>query len=164
MTVTFDHTFNHTLLAYLLSLKDYGQFLTSKDKQNLHTFANEFSLYPDDIEYVERFLVEKIAENPQLNQLFQNYQNKLDNSDDIPRNLLPKLENLSHLIKTLQKKSVAIPKGEIPDVEDDATPEGQERIIHNSVIVISELISESDEPKKVTDKLTWIDKMKQWLG
>ena len=160
MTVTFHHTFNHTLLAYLLSLRDYGQSLTPQDKQNLHTFAKEFRLYPDEIEYVERFLVKKIAENPQLNQLFQSYQNKLDHSDDIPPKLLPKLENLNQLAINLQNNSCGIAKGEIPLVENDTIPEGQELILHNSVI----LISESEEPNKLTDKLTWIDKVKQWLG
>ncbi len=161
MTVTFHHTFNHTLLAYLLSLRDYSQSLTSKDKQNLDKFAKEFRLYPDDIEsHIEPLLMEKIAENTQLNQLFQTYKNKLDNSGEIPSDFLPKLGNLLELETSFKNNFVRISKGDIPDIEDDTTPKGQELILHNSVI----LISESEEPEKVTDNLTWIDELKKWLG
>ncbi|MGK7957224.1 MAG: hypothetical protein AB4063_18545 [Crocosphaera sp.] len=161
MTVTFHHTFDHTLLAYLLSLRDYAQSLTSKDKQNLDKFAKEFRLYPDDIEnHIEPFLVAKIAENPQLKQLFTTYQNKLDSSGDIPFKLLPKLDNLIQLINRLNSKLSILPRCKIPYPLPVPTPIDQHIILENMAIVISE----SPEPEETSDGLQWMEPLKQWLG
>ena len=159
-------TLNHTLLAYILSLRDYSQTLTIKEQENFQEFAKQFRTYTDRLEdsEIETFLSESlevnIAENSQLNHLFKTYKNKLDNLEEIPLELLPKIENLNQLETRFSNNSFAISKGEIPDIEDDTTPEGQELILHNSVIIILE----SNEPEKVTDDLKWIDKLKQWLG
>lgn len=159
-------TFNNTLLAYLLSLRDYSQSLTPEEKKNFQEFAKQFRTYTDRLEYseIETFLrdslIEKIAGNTQLNQLFKTYQNKLANSEEIPSEILPKLENLIQLETSLQNNFIRIRKGEIPDLEDDTTPEGQELILHNAVI----LISESQQPENIPEQLSWIDKLKQWLN
>ena len=159
-------TFHNTLLAYLLSLRDYSQSLTPQDKENFKEFANEFRTREDTVKYSEvknfltESLIEKIAKNYQLNKLFQTYKDKLDNSGEIPSELLPKLENLIQLETIVQKNFVRIKRGGIFNIEDDTTPEGQELILHNYVL----LILESEETENITDNLTWIDQLKKWLS
>lgn len=155
-------TINHTLLAYLLALKDQSVALSTSDKENLQEFAKEFrSSHPDELESdIEPLLKETIAENGQLNQLFQTYHQKLSLLTEIPPNLLPNFDSLNQLEQQLNNQSSQLAKSDIPDIPDDTTPEGQAAILNNSVI----LISESEEPEKSTEQLQWIDKLKQWLG
>lgn len=152
-------TVSHTLLAYLLALKDYSASLSPKDRENLQAFSREFRLYPNELEnYIEPLLRDKIAENDQLNQLFQTYQKKLSQHTDIPSNLLPDSANFNQLKQPLNSDLMS--KSSIPNIPDDTTPEGQAEILNNSVI----LISQSEQPEKSANQLDWVNKLKQWLG
>ncbi|HAC66106.1 MAG TPA: hypothetical protein DCF68_21875 [Cyanothece sp. UBA12306] len=154
-------TSKYILLAYLLSLRDYSESLTPKDKENLNEFAKEFRAYPQEWEsHVEPFLMAKIAENPQLNQLFTTYKDKLNQSDKIPLDLLPNLDSFYQLEKTLNSNPLQQARSEIPNLPDDTTPEGQAELLNNFAI----LISESEQPENTANQLTWLDKLKQWLS
>lgn len=159
-------TFNRTFLAYFLSLRDYSHSLTSQDRENFLKFAEQCDIYRKQLESSQiqtvliELLKEKISENSELNQLFQTYETKLNQSGEIPSDLLPKLNNFYELEKSLKSESDKDSKSKIPNLPDDTTPEGQAEILNNFAIIISK----SEEPENVTNTLTWIDKLKQWLN
>ena len=74
--------------------------------------------------------------------------------------MLPKLNNFYELEKSLKSESNKKSKTKLTNIPDDTTPEGQAKILNNFAIIISK----SEEPENVTNTLTWIDKLKQWLN
>lgn len=158
-------TFNHTLLAYFLSLSDYPQSLLSPDQENLQAFATQCNTYKNRLQESEaqaaliKMLTEKIAENPQLNQLFETYKNQLSLLGEIPDELLPTWNDVYELETSLKGEKATESRSGDPNIKDDKTPEGQAKLLNNFAI----LLLESKEPEKVTKNLKWIDKLKEWL-
>lgn len=81
---------NKTLLALSLALKDLEAPLSENEQQTFRDAANQLQLDSDHWEDYEPDLLQVIAANPNLNQLYQTAKSQLDAlSSEIPSNLLP---------------------------------------------------------------------------
>lgn len=144
---------NKTLLAFLLALTDLDTPLSQAEKKILAEIGDQIDVQPLAWEsYTQPHLLKMITANPQLNQLYKTYQNQLNNTGNIPQELLPTAAEIQQLSTT---NSVVGMKG----FKSNSSPTGYEQQINNVVIVTSR----SEQPEAVAKKLPW-EKIKHFLN
>ncbi len=144
---------NTTSLAFLLALEALNTPLSDLEKKTLKEVADQ--LYAQPLawsSFTEALLLSMIASNEQLNQLYQLYKLKLDSVENFPNELLPTTTEIEQLSRDETVATKGLPPQSIPT--------GYEQQINNLVIVISR----SEEPKNAIQKLSFTDKVKQFLG
>ena len=147
-------TISHTILAYLLALRDFSDILSDQEKESLKKVAKDLKLQPKAWKSdTEPSLIQTIQGNFQLHQSYQLYKEKLDKLGEIPLDLLPKAEEISQLITDI---SPFVDKGFISNL----SASGYEQQLNNIVIVVNQ----TDKPEEAVKKLGFLDKLKQLLS
>jgi hypothetical protein len=147
-------TSSHTILAYLLALRDFSDTLSDQEQQNLKTVAKDLKMQPKAWKSnIEPFLIQTIQGNSQLHQSHQLYKKKLDKLGKIPLDLLPKEGEINQLVTN---QSSLVSRGFIPD----SSASGYEQQLNNVVIVVNQ----TDKPEEAVKQLGFLDKVKQLLG
>jgi len=148
-------TISHTIVAYLLALRDFSDTLSDQEKESLKKVAKDLDIQPKAWEsHIEPSLIDIIQGNTQLHQSYQLYKEKLDQLvGGIPLDLLPKAGEINQLITN---QSSFLTKGFHPTSE--AT--GYEQQLNNVVIVVNQ----TDKPEEAVKQLGFLDKLKQLLG
>jgi hypothetical protein len=147
-------SFNHTILAYLLALKDFPDALDETERSKLKKVWKQYKIRPkawDD--YIEPDLIQIIQGNSLLNQFYQQYKNALDNLGEIPDDLLPTRDEINQLTKD---EATVVHKG----FKDNSPPPDVNKHIENAFIVVGQ----SETPEEAVKKLSSIDKLKQFLN
>ena len=146
--------FNTTGLAFLLALQELDSPLSETEKRNLADIGDQLDVQPKAWKsFTEPLLLKTIEANSQLNQRYQFYQSQLDAAGEISRDLLPTEAEIRQLFPINSPFAI---KGFTPDSE----PTGYDIQISNVVIAVSR----SENPEKAVKKLTFLDKVKQFLG
>ncbi len=152
-------SFNHTILAYLLALKDFPNPLDETERSKLKKVWKQYKIQPkawDD--YIEPDLIQIIQGNSLLNQFYQQYKNALDNLGEIPDDLLPTRDEINQLTKD---EATVVHKGLPEDDNLDAlSPSGYEEQINNVVIAVNQ----NEKPEEAVKQLGFLDKVKQLLN
>ncbi|NEO33954.1 MAG: hypothetical protein F6K36_26775 [Symploca sp. SIO3C6] len=142
-----------TLLAFLLALSDLDTPLSSDEKKILVEIGDQLDAQPLAWEsYTQPHLLKMIIANPQLDQLYKTYQSQLNNTGDIPLELLPTPAEIQQLSNTSNFWAM---KGFPPK----SPPTGYDQQINNVVIVTSR----SEQPETAVKKLPW-EKIKHFLN
>jgi hypothetical protein len=144
---------NTTGLAFLLALQDLDTPLNDSEKQTLKEVADQ--LYAQPLAWssvTEPLLLSMIASNEPLHQLYQLYKPQLDSIENFPNELLPTTTEIAQLSRDETVAARGLPPQSIPT--------DYEKQINNLVIVISRL----DQPEKAIKKLSFPEKVKQFLG
>jgi hypothetical protein len=145
-------TISHTILAYLLALRDFPDSLNDHEKESLKKVAKDLNLnqraWKSDL---EPDLIQIIEGNSQLDRSYQLYKEKLDRLGEIPLDLLPKL---GEVLAT--NPSGLIEKGPVPG--SDAS--GYEQQLNNVVIVVNQ----AERPEEVVKQLDFLDRVKQFIN
>ena len=145
---------NTTGLAFLLALQELDSPLSEAEKRNLVEIGDQLDVQPKAWKSVTQpLLLKTIEANPQLNQRYQFYQSQLDAAGEISRDLLPTEAEIRQLFFINLSSAI---KGFVPDSEST----GYDRQISNVMIVFSR----SENPEEAVKKLTFLDKVKQFLG
>lgn len=149
-------TINHTILAYLLALRDFSDTLSEQEKASFKKVAKDLNLQPKAWKsHIEPRLLETIQGNSQLHQSYQLYKEKLTQLGEIPLDLLPKAGEINQLINN---QSTLASKGFGFDLDSSAS--GYEQQLNNVVIVVNQ----ADKPEETVKQLGFLDKVKQLLG
>ena len=70
---------NHTILAFLLALKDFSTHLSVTEKQNLQDVGKQLRYQPRACQtHIEPLLLQIVQANNQLNNSYQFYKDKLN--------------------------------------------------------------------------------------
>lgn len=145
---------NTTSLAFLLALQELDTPLSQEEKGTLKEIADQLDAQPKAWEsFTKPLLLRMIADNESLNQRYQTYKSKLDSLETIPSELLPtgtEIEQVS------SGETLAVARGFKP--QSEAT--GYNQQLNNAVIVISR----SEQPEATAKKLSFTEKVKQFLG
>jgi hypothetical protein len=148
-----DVTISHTILAYLLALRDLSDHLSDREKENLKKVAKDLDLNPKAWQsHLEPDLIQIIQGNSQLDRSYQFYKEKLAQSGEIPLDLLPKATEIEWLRTDSSPLAV---RGMIPN----SSASGYEQQLNNVVIVINL----ADKPEETVKKLTFLNQVKQFL-
>ena len=124
-------TISHTILAYLLALRDFAATLSDQEKDSFKKVAKDLNIQPKAWKsHIEPSLIQTIQGNPQLHQSYQSYKEKLDRLGNIPFDLLPKAGEINQLFPN---QSSFVIKGFIPD----SSASGYEQQLNNVVIVVN---------------------------
>lgn len=111
-----------TLLAILLALKQLETPLTAKERSSLKTTGQQLAIDPDDWDYIQKRLMAIVAQNPDLDRLYQTAKTQLEAIDgNIPPELLPtQAEKEAELLANNKRepKTFGYQEGE-PDRESD---------------------------------------------
>jgi hypothetical protein len=146
-------TISHTILAYLLALRDFPDSLNDHEKENLKKVAKDLNLnqraWKSDL---EPDLIQIVQGNSQLDRSYQLYKEKLDRLGEIPMNLLPNPDEID-LLRT--DSSFLVTKG----FRSKTSPSNYEEQINNVVIVVNQ----ADKPEEIVKQLTFLDRLKQLL-
>ncbi len=143
---------NKTLLALSLALKDLEAPLSENEQQTFRDAANQLQLDSDHWEDYEPDLLQVIAANPNLNQLYQTAKSQLNAlSGEIPSNLLPTQAELQQALPETPQLST---RGFAPQNNDDDSNE-----INNILINI---LTTSNPPETVK-KLSRFEQLQQFL-
>jgi hypothetical protein len=147
-----DVTNSNTIIAYLLALRDFSGSLSDREKKSLKTIAKDLDIQPKAWKSnIETDLIQTIAGNPQLNQYYQSYKEKIDRLGSTPIDLLP---NWTELDSVKLTENSVVTKG-FPGTE----PVGYEQQLNNVVIVINQ----TDKPEETVKQLGFLDQVKQLL-
>ncbi|MEQ8386191.1 MAG: hypothetical protein RH949_27915 [Coleofasciculus sp. A1-SPW-01] len=145
---------NTTILAFLLALEELDTSLSQSEKKMLAEIADQLDVQPKAWEsFTQPLLLKMIADNELLNQRYQTYKSKLDSLETIPSELLPSVTEIEQI---KDGATLANTKGFKP--KSEAT--GYNQQINNAVIVISR----SEQPEATVKKLSFTEKLKQFLG
>jgi hypothetical protein len=154
-------SFNHTILAYLLALKDFSDALDETERSKLKDaweqykdVSKQYKIQPkawDD--YIEPDIVKIVQGNSLLNQFYQQYKDALDTIGEIPDDLLPTRDEINQLTKD---EATVVYKG----FEDNSPPPDVNKHIENAFIVVGQ----SETPEETVKKLSSIGKLKQFLN
>ncbi len=143
---------DNTKMAFLLAFQDLKSSLSELEKQQLKEVAKQLNTQPKAWEnYTKKLLVEIIAANPDLNHLYQSYNTRLENVEEIPQNLLPTEAETNELIV----RDPVMTKGYKPKSE----AKGYESQINNIVIVVGS----SETPEETVKKATFLEKVKEFI-
>lgn len=143
-----------TTLAFLLALEELDTPLSQEEKQDLAEIADQLDVQPKAWEsHTKPLLLKTIASNASLNQRYQTYKSKLDSLETIPSEFLPTVTEVEQL---KSGGTLAKTKGFKP--QSEAT--GYNQQINNAVIAISR----SEQPEATVKKLSFTEKLKQFLG
>ena len=146
--------FNTTGLAFLLALQELDSPLSETEKRNLADIGDQLDVQPKAWEsFTQPLLLKTIEANYQLNKRYQFYQSQIDAAGEISRDLLPTEAEIRQLFPI---NSPFASRGFAPDSE----PTGYDIQINNLVIEVSR----SKKPEEAVKKLTFLDKVKQFLG
>jgi len=152
-------SFNHTILAYLLALKDFPNPLDETERSNLKKVWEEYKIQPKNWDdYIEPDFVKIIQGNSLLNQFYQQYKNALDNLGEIPDDLLPTQDEINQLVK--KDKETDEETVGYKGFEDNSLPPDVNKHIENAFIVFGQ----SETPEEAVKKLSSIGKLKQFLN
>ncbi len=144
---------NHTILAFLLALKDFSTHLSVTEKQNLQDVGKQLRYQPRAWQTdIEPLLLQTVQANNQLNNSYQFYKDKLNKFETVPPELLPTNQQINDL---LTENSGLIEKG----FDSDSLPTGYEQQLNNVMI----LVSQADNPEELVKKLSFLGKLKQLL-
>jgi hypothetical protein len=147
-------TISHTILAYLLALRDLSDTLSDQEKERLKKVAQELDFQPKAWKsHIEPSLIQTIQGNTQLNKSYQLYKEKLDRLGEIPLDLLPKTSEINQLIT---KESSLVSRG----FKSTEIAAGYEQQLNNVVIVVNQ----TNKPEEAVKQLGFLDKVKQLLG
>ena len=147
-------TTTHTILAYLLALRDFSDTLSDQEKESLKKVAKDLNIQPKAWKsHIEPSLIQTIQGNPQLYQSYQFYEVKLKQLGEITLDLLPKTEEINQLITN---QSSLVSKGFQPT---EAASEYEQQL--NNVVIV---VNQADKPEETVKKLSFLDKVKQVLG
>ncbi len=145
---------NKTCLAFLLALSELDTPLKKKQKQNLADVGEQLRCQPQAWESsTQPLLLKAIEANSQLNQRYQFYKSQLDAAGEVSRDLLPTEVEIRQLFPIDSPFAI---KGFKPEEE----PTGHDIQISNVMIGVNR----SEKPKEAIKKLTFLDKLKQFLG
>lgn len=160
-----------TTLAFLLALEELDTPLSQEEKKALAEIADQLDAQPKAWEsFTKPLLLRTIASNASLNQRYQTYKSKLDSLETIPSELLPTGTEVEQLKsgETLETTRGFEPQSEATDYyplivrgfkpQSEAT--GYNQQINNAVIAISR----SEQPEATVKKLSFTEKLKQFLG
>ncbi|KAB8319081.1 hypothetical protein SD81_009180 [Tolypothrix campylonemoides VB511288] len=143
---------NKTLLALSLALKDLEAPLSENEQQAFRDAANQLQLDSNNWEDYEPDLLQVIAANLSLNQLYQTAKSQLDAlNGEIPFNLLPTQAELQQALPEIPQLST---RGFAPQNNDDDSNE-----INNILINI---LATSNPPETVK-KLSRFEQLQQFL-
>ena len=143
---------DNTKMAFLLAFQDLKSSLSELEKQQLKEVAKQLNTQPKAWEnYIKKILLEIIADNPDLNHLYQSYKTRLENVEEIPQNLLPTEAETNELIV----RDPVMTKGYKPKSE----AKGYESQINNIVIVVGS----SETPEETVKKATFLEKVKEFI-
>jgi hypothetical protein len=147
-----DVTNNNTIIAYLLALRDFSDSLSDREKESLKTIAKALNIQPKAWKSdIEPDLIQTIAGNPQLNQYYQSYKEKLNRLGSIPIDLLP---DSTELDRFKPNGFSFATKGFF-----GTEPVGYEQQLNNVVIVVNQ----TDKPEETVKQLGFLDKVRQLL-
>lgn len=147
-------TISHTILAYLLALRDFSDVLSSLEQESLKTVAKDLSIQPKAWKsHIEPALLQTIQGNSQLNQSYQFYKEKLDRLGEIPLNLLPQAAEIDRLITD---SSAFMVRG----FQGTEAASGYEQQLNNVVIVVNQ----ANNPAETVKQLSFLDQVKQFLS
>ncbi len=145
---------NTTTVAFLLALKELDTPLSEEEKKALAEIADQLDVQPKAWEsFTKPLLLKMIADNELLNQRYQAYKSKLDSLETIPPELLPTVTEIEQLKRG---ETLATQKGFKPQSEAI----GYNQQINNVFLVISR----SEQPEETVKKLSFTEKIKQFLG
>lgn len=145
---------NTTTLAFLLALQELDTPLKEKEKGTLKEIADQLDARPEAWEsFTEPLLLRMITDNESLNQRYQTYKSKLDSLETIPSELLP---TVTEIEQAQSGETLAVTRGFKP--QSEAT--GYNQQLNNAVIVISR----SEQPEATARKLSFTEKVKQFIG
>lgn len=146
---------NNSLLALLLALKDLDTPLSEDEKAGLADVADQLYLAPDAWEEaIEPSLMQAIASNSTLQQLYQTAKSQLDALDgNIPLDLLPTRSELEKAVPAAEEVAT---RGFVPEVD---SAEFNTHEINNMVISILG----TPNPAETTKKLGAFDRVKKFL-
>lgn len=143
---------DNTKMAFLLAFQDLENSLSELEKQQLKEVAKQLDTQPKAWEnYTKPLLLEIIADNPDLNHLYESYKTRLENVEEIPQNLLPTEAETNELIV----RNYVMTKGYKPKSE----AKGYESQINNIVIVVGS----SETPEETVKKATFLEKIKEFI-
>ncbi|PSM46135.1 hypothetical protein C7Y66_26695 [Chroococcidiopsis sp. CCALA 051] len=143
---------DNTMMAFLLAFQDLKTSLNELEKQQLKEVAKQLNTQPKAWEnYTKNLLLEIITTNPSLNRLYQDYKTRLENVEEIPQDLLPTEAETNKLIV----RDSVMTKGYKPKSEAS----GYENQLNNVVIVVGS----SETPEETVKKVTFLEKVKEFL-
>lgn len=143
---------DNTMMAFLLAFQDLKTSLNELEKQQLKEVAKQLNTQPKAWEnYTKSLLLEIITTNPSLNRLYQDYKTRLENVEEIPQDLLPTEAETNKLIV----RDSVMTKGYKPKSEAS----GYENQLNNVVIVVGS----SEIPEETVKKVTFLEKVKEFL-
>lgn len=145
-------SFNNTLLALSLALKDLETPLSVNEHKAFRDAAERLQLERDNWEEYEPDLIAVIQANPKLNQLYQAAKSQLDSlNGEIPSDLLPTRQELQEVIPTPETPQL---RGFAPVGDDNDSHE-----INNLVINILA----TPNPPETAKKISRLEKLQQFL-
>ncbi len=141
-------------LAFILALQELDAPLSQTERETLKKVGNQLDVQPKAWESVtEQIFVKMITSNPPLNQCYQLYKSKLDSLENIPSDLLP---TASEIAKLESSNTGSITRG----FKSQSEAIGYNQQINNVFLVISR----SEQPEETVKKLSFTEKIKQFLG
>ena len=144
---------NTTTLAFLLALQELEMPLNEEEKKTLKEIADQLDVQPKAWEsFTQPLLLKMIGGNELLNQRYQVYKLKLDSLETIPTELLPTVTEIEQI---KSGEMLATTKG----FKSQSEATGYNQQINNAVIVISR----SKQPEETVKKLSFTEKIKQFL-
>lgn len=145
---------DQTLLALLLALKNLKVPLSEAEQAKFFEIGEELENDPDDWDFIYEGMIDTIAKNHSLNELFEAYVSQLDRlSGSIPLGLLPTEKELK---QELSSASDAPSLG----YEPKKAFESQSNEIINVTVVA---VLKNDEPKEIIQKLSWVKRFQKHL-
>jgi hypothetical protein len=144
---------DNTLLALLLTLKTLKTPLTETEQAKLYEVGEQLELDPDDWEFIREGLIAIIANNPSLNENFQDiltHLNALEGNQE--RQLLPTARELAQVNSTdnsIEKRGYV--EGE-PELESKETPNISQKIITQKVL-------REANPLAAVGELNWLERI-----
>ncbi|MBD2340124.1 hypothetical protein H6G64_24460 [Calothrix sp. FACHB-156] len=145
---------DNTIIAFLLALQDLKTSLSAQEKRNLQDIAKQLDTQPKAWDkHIKERLLDIIAANPELSQYYKFYQSQLENTQEVPEDLLPTEAEVNRLI---YREEVAITRGFKP--KSEAT--GYETQLNNVVVIIGN----SEKPEETVKQATFLENLKQFLS
>lgn len=145
---------DQTLLALLLALKNLKVPLTDAERDEFFEIGEQLELDPDDWDFIYEGMIDTIAKNPSLNQLFKAYISQLDPlNGSILLGLLPTEKELK------QELSSASDPESLGYKPKKAFSSESNELINVTVVAVLK----NDQPKEITQKLSFLKRLQKHI-
>jgi len=143
---------DNTLLALLLALKTLKTPLSKTERAKLYEVSEQLELDPDDWDFIREGLIAIIADNPSLNEKFQDiltHLNGLDGNQE--RQLLPTAREFAQVNCTDNGIET---RGYV-----EGEPELESKEILNTSQKIAQKVLKKENPAAAAGELNWLERI-----